>query len=102
MGANFQTMTLPGITSRDEVTKTFSKVQYQGRSQKLPDLSRMFVLRDFEKGGLSATQSNSTRKPSIRTKASLSFSTCSARLSFLRPASANEGQDHGYALTSRW
>jgi hypothetical protein len=26
MGANFQTMTLPGTTSRDEVTKTFSKV----------------------------------------------------------------------------
>ena len=24
MGANFQTMTLPGTTSRDEVTKTFT------------------------------------------------------------------------------
>jgi hypothetical protein len=28
MGANFQTMTLLGTTSRDEVTKTFSKVQF--------------------------------------------------------------------------
>jgi hypothetical protein len=27
MGANFQTMTLPGTMSRDEVTKTFSKAQ---------------------------------------------------------------------------
>ena len=35
MGANFQTMTLPGTTSRDEVTKTFSKVQYQDRSRKI-------------------------------------------------------------------
>ena len=33
MGANFQTMTLPGTTSRDEVTKTFSKVQDRDRSQ---------------------------------------------------------------------
>lgn len=33
MGANFQTMTLPGTTSRDEVTKTFSKAQNQDRSQ---------------------------------------------------------------------
>jgi hypothetical protein len=33
MGANFQTMTQPGTTSRDEVTKTFSKVQYQDRSR---------------------------------------------------------------------
>ena len=33
MGANFQTMTLPGTTSRDEVTRTFSKVQDRDRSQ---------------------------------------------------------------------
>src|SRR6202035_4574147 len=33
MGANFQTMTLAGTTSRDEVTKTFSKVQDRDRSQ---------------------------------------------------------------------
>ncbi len=33
MGANFQTMTLPGTTSRDEVTKTFSKVQDRDRGQ---------------------------------------------------------------------
>ena len=33
MGANFKTMTLPGTTSRDEVTKTFSKVQDRDRSQ---------------------------------------------------------------------
>jgi hypothetical protein len=31
--ANFQTMTLPGATSRDEVTKTFRKVQVRDRSQ---------------------------------------------------------------------
>src|SRR5580704_3018936 len=33
VGANFQTMTLPGTTSRDEVTKTFRKVQDRDRSQ---------------------------------------------------------------------
>jgi hypothetical protein len=33
MGATFQTMTLPGTTSRDDVTKTFSKVQDRDRSQ---------------------------------------------------------------------
>jgi hypothetical protein len=33
LGANFQTMTLPGTTSRDEVTMTFSKVQDRDRSQ---------------------------------------------------------------------
>jgi hypothetical protein len=33
MGANFQTMTLPGTTSRDEVTRTFSRVQDRDRSQ---------------------------------------------------------------------
>jgi hypothetical protein len=33
MGANFQTMTLPGTTSRSEVTRTFSEAQDQDRSQ---------------------------------------------------------------------
>ena len=81
MGANFQTMTLPGPTSCDEVTKTFSKVQYQDRSQKIARSELNVDFRDFEKGGLSATLSNSTRKPSTRKKASLSFSICPARLS---------------------
>jgi hypothetical protein len=53
-------MTLPGPTSRDEVTKTFSKVQYQDRSQKIArsELKRSTVRLEHPRAWLLAVVRN--------------------------------------------